>query len=116
MILISLVQILCFSTLYLIFLKILFTISILTRKAKSLLLVFLQKKENILSFKDTGPGIPEDKLELLFQDFMTSDKKEGTGLGLSFCRKVMESFGVSIKFSSVLKEYTEFTLNFPVRF
>ena len=78
--------------------------------------IFSTKKENILSFKDIGPGIEPDKLELLFQDFMTSNKKEGTGLGLSFCRKVMESFGGSIKCSSVLKEYTEFTLNFPVRF
>jgi len=47
---------------------------------------------NILYFKDTGVGIPPEKIPTLFHDFMTSNKKGGTGLGLSFCARVIESF------------------------
>ncbi|MDC0857449.1 HAMP domain-containing sensor histidine kinase [Rickettsiales bacterium] len=40
---------------------------------------------NYLYFQDYGPGIEKDKLELIFESFFTSGKKDGTGLGLPFC-------------------------------
>ena len=39
-----------------------------------------------LYFKDDGPGIPSNKLELIFESFFTSGKKTGIGLGLPFCK------------------------------
>ena len=68
---------------------------------------------NYLYFRDTGPGIPEYKLESIFESFMTSGKAEGTGLGLPFCRRVVTVFDGKIVCNSKLGEYTEFTIFFP---
>jgi two-component system CAI-1 autoinducer sensor kinase/phosphatase CqsS len=64
--------------------------------------------------RDTGPGITPDLLPRLFKDFQTSGKVEGTGLGLAFCMRAMRAFGGTIRCHSVLGEFTEFTLEFPV--
>ena len=63
--------------------------------------------------EDTGPGIGEDRVGSLFQDFETSGKVGGTGLGLSFCKRVMEGFGGSIKCESEVGKWTKFILSFP---
>ncbi|MGE0332258.1 MAG: response regulator [Ramlibacter sp.] len=63
--------------------------------------------------RDTGPGIPADLLPKLFREFQTSGKAEGTGLGLAFCRRVMQALGGDIQCRSVHGQYTEFTLSFP---
>jgi len=39
---------------------------------------------------DRGPGIPEDKLEEVFEPFFTS-KAEGMGMGLSIARTIIEA-------------------------
>lgn len=69
---------------------------------------------NRIYIKDNGPGIPEDKLEGLFADFSTSGKRDGTGLGLSFCKKTMKSIGGDILCRSKEKEFAEFILEFPI--
>jgi signal transduction histidine kinase/ActR/RegA family two-component response regulator len=63
--------------------------------------------------RDTGPGIAKEVLAHLFESFMTSGKAEGTGLGLSYCKRTMQSFGGDIHCDSVLGEFTQFTLTFP---
>lgn len=68
---------------------------------------------NYLYFCDTGPGIPKDKLESIFESFITSGKAEGTGLGLPFCRRVVTAFEGKIFCNSKLGEYTEFIISFP---
>ena len=47
---------------------------------------------NYLYFKDYGPGIEKDKLSIIFESFFTSGKKDGTGLGLPFCKRIMTAF------------------------
>jgi len=68
---------------------------------------------NFIRIRDTGPGIPKNKRELIFDNFYTSNKKEGNGLGLSFCRRVIESFGGKIVCNSKEGEWTEFTITLP---
>ena len=68
---------------------------------------------NRVRVKDTGPGISPENLEKLFDPYFTVSKKGGTGLGLSYCKRVMEAFGGEINCNSVEGEYTEFVLEFP---
>jgi signal transduction histidine kinase len=68
---------------------------------------------NTLFFKDTGVGIPQDKLITIFDNFITADKKKGAGLGLGFCKRVMTAFGGGITCKSEVYKWTEFSLTFP---
>lgn len=72
------------------------------------------EKVNTLYFKDNGFGIPKDKISTLFDNFVTFGKKEGTGLGLAFCKRVMTAFRGNITCQSEMGQWTEFTLTFPV--
>ncbi|NIP51108.1 MAG: GHKL domain-containing protein, partial [Gammaproteobacteria bacterium] len=48
----------------------------------------------LVSVVDSGPGIPEDIQERIFQKFTTArHEASGTGLGLAFCKMVVESHG-----------------------
>jgi signal transduction histidine kinase/putative methionine-R-sulfoxide reductase with GAF domain len=47
----------------------------------------------VVSFSDTGPGIPKEIEHRLFQSFVTSGKKGGTGLGLAIVKKIIEEHG-----------------------
>lgn len=49
----------------------------------------------VLEVRDSGPGIPGEKLITIFEPFYTS-KREGLGLGLSICRSIVESVGGKI--------------------
>lgn len=69
-------------------------------------------QDNILLFKDNGKGISEELLPKIFERFFTNDPS-GTGIGLAFCKMVMESIGGSIECESKLGQYTCFKLYFP---
>lgn len=69
-------------------------------------------KYNILHFKDTGKGIDEKILPHIFDRFF-SRTYHGTGIGLAFCKLVMQSFGGDIRCHSVVDEYAEFMMTFP---
>ncbi|HEY1267233.1 MAG TPA: PAS domain S-box protein [Candidatus Binatia bacterium] len=43
-----------------------------------------------LSVRDSGPGLPPEKLDKLFQPFYTT-KRDGLGMGLSICRSIVEA-------------------------
>jgi signal transduction histidine kinase len=68
---------------------------------------------NYLYFKDYGPGIEKDKLEIIFESFFTSGKKDGTGLGLPFCKRIMTAFDGDIICKSEIDRWTEFEMKFP---
>ncbi len=67
-----------------------------------------------ISIKDTGPGIPQEFKEKLFQPFQTT-KEEGTGLGLYTCYGLMKSLGGTIKITSDPRG-TEVILSLPYTF
>lgn len=63
---------------------------------------------------DTGTGIPEDKLENIFQEFSQANfkvdlEKDGTGLGLSICKKLLKLHGSEIKVKSEVGRGSEFS-------
>lgn len=70
--------------------------------------------ENILIFRDTGPGIDDAISYKIFDDFFSYQKSGGSGLGLGYCQRVMRSFGGRVECKSKLGEFTEFHLYFPM--
>jgi signal transduction histidine kinase len=72
-----------------------------------------------VSVSDTGVGIAPEDLEAVFEDFRqvgTADKKvEGTGLGLTLCRKFIELHGGKIWVQSEVGMGSTFTFTIPVR-
>lgn len=58
----------------------------------------------VVTIDDEGPGIPEDNLESIFQRFYSERPSEHfgqhSGLGLSICRQIMETYGGSITASN----------------
>ncbi|NJR70809.1 MAG: PAS domain-containing protein [Synechococcales cyanobacterium CRU_2_2] len=60
-----------------------------------------QATQTLFRIWDQGPGIPEDKLENIFERFQQVDssdarRKGGTGLGLTICREIVERHGGKI--------------------
>lgn len=51
----------------------------------------------VVTFSDTGPGIPKEIRHRLFQSFVTSGKKGGTGLGLAITKKIADEHGGTIE-------------------
>ncbi|MBI5448547.1 MAG: HAMP domain-containing histidine kinase [Gammaproteobacteria bacterium] len=70
-------------------------------------------KKNYLYFRDTGKGVPKKILPHVFDKFF-SQTRNGSGLGLWFCKMVMKSYGGDMACFSVEGEFTEFVLKFPV--
>lgn len=66
------------------------------------------------SVADTGCGIPQDRLSLIFEPFYTTKSVgEGTGLGLFITGKLLEALGGEISVSSIDGEGTTFTVSLP---
>jgi len=53
------------------------------------------EQHNYLHFKDTAKGMPPEEAVRVFDQFYTN-AQGGTGLGLSFCQVVMQSYGGDI--------------------
>jgi signal transduction histidine kinase len=67
---------------------------------------------NELHFKDTAKGISAKNLHHIF-DMFYSDTYHGAGIGLAFCKVVMQSLNGKIEALSKEGEYAEFILYFP---
>ncbi len=77
-----------------------------------------QNDNYLLSFTDTGIGMPEEELKNLFQPFHQIDtglarKREGTGLGLSICKKIIDLMGGSIRVDSKWGQGSTFVVSIP---
>jgi two-component system, sporulation sensor kinase D len=62
---------------------------------------------------DIGQGLNEKEIGKVFDPFYTS-KKEGTGLGLFVCKRIIESFNGTIEFSSKPLKGTTVTISLPL--
>ncbi|WP_031368418.1 PAS domain-containing sensor histidine kinase [Clostridium botulinum] len=74
----------------------------------------------IISVKDTGIGIPEDKIENIFDRFVQVDKtlrrnKEGSGIGLYLVKSFVNMHEGTIDIQSEIGKGSEFIINIPVK-
>jgi PAS domain S-box-containing protein len=83
------------------------TVSIYTDKGSN--------RPTIISVKDTGIGIPENRLESIFEEFQqvdssTARKYGGTGLGLAISKSLCELMGYDLKVESQVGGGSEFSI------
>ena len=69
----------------------------------------------IIEVSDNGPGIPADRLPMIFQPYYTT-KEEGTGLGLAISKRIVEEHAGSISVDSKIGEGSVFTIRLPLKF
>lgn len=74
----------------------------------------------VLAIRDSGSGIPPEKLPKIFDPFFSTKSgpdetgKGGTGLGLSVCRQIIEAHRGRIRVESTVGRGTQFTLRLPI--
>jgi PAS domain S-box-containing protein len=67
----------------------------------------------IVAVVDTGPGVPPELLERVFEPFF-STKERGSGLGLAICASIAQTHGARIKATNRDAGGAVFTVDFPV--
>lgn len=67
----------------------------------------------VVRIADNGPGIAPDKLDRIFQPFV-STKGKGMGLGLAICREIVEAHAGRLELDSQVGAGTTFTLRIPL--
>ena len=71
-----------------------------------------------ISVSDTGPGIPVDQHQLIFEKFgradVEGDAKPGSGLGLFIARSIAEAHGGTLEVTSRREGGATFTLSLPL--
>lgn len=68
----------------------------------------------VLTFEDTGTGIPPELEGRVFEVFATSGKKDGTGLGLAIVRRIVNQHDGEITYSTAKERGTTFTITLPL--
>lgn len=74
----------------------------------------------MLAVRDTGPGIPQDRLATLFEAFTqvdqtTTRKHGGTGLGLAICDRLVKAMEGEWRLSSALDRGSSFAFSVPLQ-
>ncbi len=77
-------------------------------------------KQAKISVKDTGVGIVETQLDLIFDEFYQIDNAErdrskGLGLGLSIVQRLSDLLGLALEVKSVPDQGSEFIIRVPAR-
>ena len=68
----------------------------------------------LFTVEDTGPGIPADKADFIFEKFTKLDMfTDGLGLGLFLCRRVVQLMGGSLTLDTQYKDGSRFVLELP---
>ena len=86
------------------------TLEVLTTRRRRSRLGYGQFAE--VRFRDTGIGIPRDKLKKLFIPFYTT-KQRGTGLGLAISHRIINQHGGTIEVRSTLGQGSTFSVFLP---
>jgi signal transduction histidine kinase len=76
---------------------------------------YLEKEEKVkVKMKDTGPGMPKEVLEKIFEPHFTT-KKGGHGFGLFTCKRIIRNHNGEILVESTAGQGTTFIITLPVR-
>lgn len=67
-----------------------------------------------VTVSDTGPGIPEESLNSIYEPFFTTKGERGTGLGLAICKKIVESHKGTLQAANRAEGGAIFTVQIPV--
>ena len=78
-----------------------------------------EKNVAVISVKDTGGGIPQEKINQLFEKFRQLGPKKknepsGTGLGLAICKEIIAQHGGEIWAESTVDEGSIFHFSLPI--
>ena len=91
-----------------------------TPEGNSITVRVWQESDSVfLQVSDTGIGIPQDKLDSIFERFFQVDGSSkrrygGVGLGLALVKQVVETLGGDVSVDSVVEEGSTFTVRLPV--
>ncbi|HSQ87464.1 PAS domain-containing sensor histidine kinase, partial [Romboutsia sp.] len=82
---------------------------------KIILSVFSENEEFCICVKDTGIGIPKDKIDVIFESFEQVDRTlsrgaEGSGIGLSLVKKLVDAHNATISVKSEVGIGSEFKI------
>jgi two-component system, NtrC family, sensor kinase len=82
---------------------------------RGILNINIEKDDNFvrIHIRDNGPGIPSEKLSLLFKPFFTT-KAQGTGLGLVLSRNLAIKMGGQLEYINEKSEGAHFLLSLPL--
>ncbi|MEX2116664.1 MAG: HAMP domain-containing sensor histidine kinase [Bacteroidota bacterium] len=77
----------------------------------------VSSNDGLLLFRiqDTGPGIPEQIKDRIFEPFVTHGKSRGTGLGLAITRRIVEEHYGEVQFETKQGKGTIFSIKLPLR-
>ncbi|HAC65437.1 MAG TPA: hybrid sensor histidine kinase/response regulator [Cyanothece sp. UBA12306] len=89
-----------------------------TEGGKVILRIWREANQAIFQVEDTGIGIAQDQISLLFESFQQLESSRrriygGTGLGLALTKQLVELHGGTIEVESVLKQGSIFTVRLP---
>lgn len=82
------------------------------QNGKIFILINDEQKNFLLTIKDTGIGISEEKKAYIFKRYFTTDKT-GSGIGLNFVKAVIKTLGGKIYFESGKEKGTSFYILLP---
>jgi signal transduction histidine kinase len=67
-----------------------------------------------MTFTDTGPGVPEELGNRIFDPFVSYGKRQGAGLGLAIARRIVEQHGGTIHLRSDVGKGATFVVTLPI--
>ena len=74
---------------------------------------YIEEKEIVVVFSDTGIGIPKENMQKVFDPFFTT-KDDGTGLGLSLVHQIINAHKGKIDIESTEGKGTDISLYLPI--
>jgi len=79
---------------------------------------YVSPNEAVIRVADNGPGIPEDQFLHVYERFYriakTQNRAQGSGLGLSICKRIIEAHRGYIEIQSTVGEGTAFIIHLPI--